>query len=167
MLCNDIFQDKASKGDRAKRIQELIVKDLDISLPKLGRSVEERVYILLDYLRNQEREDSTSLSKDGLNKLVTLLVKFKPGLNDIVRAEFEIQEEEVLQAEILNDYGIGPRDLLYLFPRKELVDFAKQNKISSRGNVVLNVIDIFRNIDDLYLEKLCGNWLQRYKHLKR
>lgn len=152
LLFNDIFQDKVSKGDRAKRIQELITKDLDISLPKLGRSVEERVYILLDYLRNQEKEDSTSLSKDGLSKLVSLLVEFKPGLNDIVRAEFEIQEDEVMQAEILGDYRIGPRDLLYLFPKKELVEFAKQNTISSRGNVVLNIIDSFRNVDDLFLE---------------
>ena len=147
-----MFQDKVSKGDRAKRIQELITKDLDISLPKLGRSVEERVYILLDYLRNQEKEDSTSLSKDGLSKLVSLLVEFKPGLNDIVRAEFEIQEDEVMQAEILGNYGIGPRDLLYLFPKKELVEFAKQNTINSRGNVVLNIIDSFRNVDDLFLE---------------
>ncbi len=65
LLKNEIFQDKVTKGDRAKRIQELITKDLDISVPKLGRSLEERIYILLDYFRNQEKEDSTSLSKDG------------------------------------------------------------------------------------------------------
>ena len=57
-----------------------------------------------------------------------------------------------MQADILNDYGIGPRDLLYLFSKKELVEFAKQNKINSRGNVVLNIIDSFRNVKDLYLE---------------
>jgi len=91
LLCNDIFQDKVSKLDRAKRIQDLIIKDLDISLPKLGRSVEERVYILLDHLRNQEKEDSTSLSKDGLNKLVSLLVGFKPDLNNVVSAVLNIQ----------------------------------------------------------------------------
>lgn len=152
LLSNDIFQDKVTKADRAKRIQDLIAKDLDISLPKLGRSLEERIYILLDYLRNQEKEDSTSLSKDGLGKLVSLLVEFKPDLNTVVRDEFEIQEDDVTQAEILSDYGIGPRDLLYLFPKKELVEFAKKNKINFRGNVVLHIIDSFRNIDDLYLE---------------
>jgi hypothetical protein len=152
LLSDDIFQGMVSKGDRAKRIQDLITKDLDISLPKLGRSLEERVFILLDYLRNQEKEDSTSLSKDGLNKLVSLVVEFNPDLNKVVKDEFEIQEDEVMQAEILSDYGIGPRDLLYLFPKKELVELAKQNKINSRGNVVLHIIDSFRNIDDLYLE---------------
>ena len=110
LLSDDIFQGMVSKGDRAKRIQDLITKDLDISLPKLGRSLEERVFILLDYLRNQEKEDSTSLSKDGLNKLVSLVVEFNPDLNKVVKDEFEIQEDEVMQAEILSDYGIGPRD---------------------------------------------------------
>ncbi|MCK5162766.1 MAG: hypothetical protein KAQ72_03565 [Desulfobacula sp.] len=152
LLKNEIFQDKTTKGDKAKRIQELITKDLDISVPKLGRSLEERIYILLDYFRNQEKEDSTSLSKDGLTKLVALLVEFKPDLKKIVKAEFELQEDEVMQADLLTDYGIGPRDLLYLLPKKELVEFSKQNKINSRGNNVLNIINSFRNIQDLYLD---------------
>lgn len=152
LLSNDMFQDKVSKGDRAKRIQELITKDLDIFIPKLGRSLEERIYILLDYLRNQEKEDSTSLSKDGLSKLVSLLVEFKPDLNKIVKAEFELQEDEVMQADLLTDYGVGPRDLLYLLPKEELVEFSKHNQINSRGNNVLNIIDSFRNIQDLYLD---------------
>jgi len=152
LLSNDLHQNKASKGDRAKRIQELISKDLDISLPKMGRSLDERVYNLLDHLRNLEKEDSTSLSKDGLGKLISLLVEFKPDLNKIVRFDFEMQEDEVLHADLLTDYGIGPRDLLYLLPKVELIEFCKQNKINSRGNHVLNIIDSFRNIQDLYLD---------------
>ncbi len=152
LLSNGIHQDKVSKGDRAKRIQELISKDLDISLPKMGRSLDERVYNLLDHLRNLEKEDSTSLSKDGLGKLISLLIEFKPDLNKIVRADFELQEDEILQADLLMDYGIGPRDLLYLLPKVELIEFCKQNKINSRGNHVLNIIDSFRNIQDLYLD---------------
>jgi len=152
LLCNDLFKEDVTKGDRAKRIQELIVKDLNIKLPKLGRSLEDRVGILLDYLRNQEKEDPTSLSKDGLAKLVALLLEFKSSLNNTVRTEFELQEEEVMHADILSDYGIGPRDILYLLQKPELIEFCKQNSINSRGNHVLNIIDSFRNIDDLYLD---------------
>ena len=96
---------------RAKRIQELIIKDLNIKLPKLGRSIEERVYLLLDHMRNQEKEDSTTLSKDGLTKLISLIVDFKPEVNKVIKEEFELQEDDVMQADIFNDYGIGPRDL--------------------------------------------------------
>ena len=38
LLSNDIFQDKITKGDKAKRIQELITKDLDITVLKIGRA---------------------------------------------------------------------------------------------------------------------------------
>ncbi len=152
LLNHDLYKDNISKSDRAKRIQELISKDLDISLSKMGRSLDERIYNLLDYLRNLEKEDSTSLSKDGLNKLISLLIEFKPDLNQIVKTEFELQDDEVLQADLLTDYSIGPRDLLYLLPKDDLIDFCKQNKINSRGNHVLNIINSFRNIQDLYLD---------------
>ena len=152
LLCNDIFQDKVNKSDRAKRIQELIAKDLDIQLPKLGRSLEERVYLLLDFLRNQEREDSTSLSRDGLSKLIKLLNEFKPDLGKLIRTEFELQEDDVMQVELLSDFGIGPRDLLYLLEKEDLIEFCKQNGINSRGNQIHNILNIFRNINDLYLD---------------
>jgi len=152
LLCNDLFQDKITKVERAKRIQELIVKDLDIKLPKSGRSLEERVHLLLDFLRNQEKEDTISLSKDGFSKLVSLLHAFKPELNKTIKAEFELQEDEVMHADLLTNYGIGPRDLLYLLKKKELIEFCKQNSINSRGNQILHIIDSFRNIDDLYLD---------------
>jgi len=152
LLCNDLFQEKVTKIDRAKRIQALITKDLNINLPKLGRSLNEKVYMLLDYLRNQEREDSTALSKDGFSKLISLLAEFKPDLIQIVKSEFELQEDEVMQADLLSNYGIGPRDLLYLLHKDDLIEFCKQNRINSRGNHVLNIIDSFRNIQDLYLD---------------
>lgn len=152
LLCDDIYQEKVSKLDRAKRIQDLIIKDLDLTLPKMGRSLEERVHILLDYLRNQEKDDTASLSKDGMSKLLSLLVEFKPDLNNIVKAEFELQDDDVMSFEVLTDYGIGPRDLLYLIPRTELVKFCKENNINSRGNQVLNIINSFRNMRDLYLD---------------
>jgi len=152
MLNSDIFQDKMTKPDRAKRIQDLIIKDLDITLPKMGRSLEERIALLLDYLRNQEKDDTGSLSKDGLSKLISQLVEFKTDLNNIVKAEFELQDDDVMSVEVLSDYGIGPRDLLYLVSKQELIQFCKANEISSRGNHVLNIINNFRNMRDLYLD---------------
>ena len=103
-------------------------------------------------MRNQEKEDSTTLSKDGLTKLISLIVEFKPEVNEIIKEEFELQEDDVMQADIFSDYGIGPRDLLYLLKKEELIGFCKQNAIKSRGNHVQNIIDSFRNIQDLYLD---------------
>ncbi len=152
LLTDDLHNPKMTKFDRAKRIQDLILKDLNIDLPKMGRSLEERVYILLDYLRNQEKEDTTSLSKDGLAKLLSLLVEFKPNLNEIVKTEFEIQNDDVMNADLLSDYNIGPRDLLYLLSKNDLIEFCKINKINSRGNQIAHTINSFRNVQDLFLD---------------
>ncbi|MDD9302094.1 MAG: hypothetical protein HUK40_07010 [Desulfobacter sp.] len=152
LLTEDIYKKGVTKVEKPKRIQNLILKDLNIDLPKMGRSLEERVCILLDFLRNQEKEDTTSLSKDGLSKLLSLLIEFKPDLNQVVKLEFEIQNEDVMHAGLLNDYNIGPRDLLYLIPKKDLIEFCKKNQINSRGNLIRNIISSFRNIQDLYFD---------------
>lgn len=152
LLSEDMHKDATTKVERAKRVQTLVLNDLDIDLPKMGRSLEERVYILLDHLRNQEKEDTTSLSKDGLSKLLSLLVEFKSDLNQIVKSEFEIQNDDVMNADLLSDYNIGPRDLLYLIPKKDLSEFCKINSINSRGNLIRNIISSFRNVQDLYYD---------------
>jgi hypothetical protein len=57
-----------------------------------------------------------------------------------------------MSSEVLTDYNIGPRDVSYLLKREELVDFCKKYGIKSRGHLVYNIINSYRNITDLYLE---------------
>lgn len=152
LLTSDIFREKVTKADRAKRIQEFIIKDLKIDLPKAGRSLEEKVTNLIIYFNELERDDTTSLSRDGYEKLLNLLKEAIPNINKRIKEEFEIQDEDVMSSEFLADYNIGPRDVIYLLKREELLDFCKKNGIKSRGNLVSNIINSFRNIQDLYLE---------------
>ena len=152
LLTSDIFREQVTKADRAKRIQEFIIKDLKIDLPKAGRSLEEKVTNLIIYFNELERDDTTSLSRDGYEKLLNLLKEAIPNINKRIKEEFEIQDEAVMSSEFLADYNIGPRDVIYLLKREELLDFCKKNGIKSRGNLVSNIINSFRNIQDLYLE---------------
>jgi len=152
ILTNDIFTEKVAKVDRAKRIQEFIVKDLEIELPRTGRSLEEKVANLIKYFNELEQDDTSSLSRDGYEKLLNLLKESIPNVNKRIKEEFEIQNEDVMTSEFLSDYNIGPRDVIYLLKREELLSFCKTNNIKSRGNLVANIINSFRNIQDLYLE---------------
>jgi hypothetical protein len=152
LLTSDIFREQVTKADRAKRIQEFIIKDLKIDLPKAGRSLEEKVTNLIIYFNELERDDTTSLSRDGCEKLLNLLKEAIPNINKRIKEEFEIQDEDVMSSEFLADYNIGPRDVIYLLKREELFDFCKKSGIKSRGNLVSNIINSFRNIQDLYLE---------------
>ncbi len=159
LLSTDIFKDDALKSDRAKRILNLIEKDLELELSKVGRSLEERISLIVGYYKEFEKDDTISLSKDGYRNLLNLLAEFSPKLNDMVRNEFELQDESAMNPEFLTDYSIGPRDVIYLLTKDELREFCKKNGISSRGNLVANIINHFRDVQDLFIEnfELLGN----------
>ena len=93
LLSNDIFKDDVSKSDKAKRIEDLITKELELDLSKMGRSLEERVSLVIEYDKDFERDDTISLSRDGYRNLLNLMVEFSPKLNEMVRNEFELQDE--------------------------------------------------------------------------
>ena len=57
-----------------------------------------------------------------------------------------------MNPEFLTDYNLGPRDIIYLLTKDELKEFCKQNGISSRGNLISNIINQYRDIQDLYIE---------------
>jgi hypothetical protein len=152
LLTIGIFAEKITKPDRAKRIQQLITKDLEIDLDRIGRSLEEKVDNIVKYYNDEEKDDTTSLSRDGFEKLLQQLKEFDPNTNNQIREEFELQHENVMSSELLADYNIGPRDVIYLKKREALVEFCKKYGVKWRGNVVSNIIHSFRNIQDLYLE---------------
>ncbi len=154
MLLNDIHREGTSKTDRAGRIQLLLEKELEIDVPKYGRSLEQKVQTLVEYFRAQERDESASLSADGYGKLLHNLREQLPVVNDRLKEDFELQPDDVMSAELLSSYSIQPRDVLYLLTKAELKDFCTAQEISSRGNLILNVLKKYRNIEDLLLENI-------------
>jgi len=151
-LTEIIFKPEIKKMDKINRIQSLMKAGLEIDPSKFGRSLEDKVSNLIKYLNELEKDESTSLSRDGYNSLLKDLKKTYPHQNKKVKEEFELQDEEVMSSELLDNYNIKPRDILYLLTRDELLRFCKAHKIKSRGNLVSNIIENYRNIDDLYIE---------------
>jgi len=152
LLTSGIFSEKIQKADRAKRIQNLMVKDLNVNLLVYGRSLEDKVENLIKYFNELEKDETKSLSRDGFETYLKQLKESIPDINNRIKDEFELQDEDVMFSEVLTDYHIGPRDVSYLLTRKELVDFCKKYGIKSRGNLVYNIINSYRDITDLYLE---------------
>ena len=69
-----------------------------------------------------------------------------------MKEEFELQDEDVLFSDLLDNYNIKPRDILYLLTKDEQQKFCKSHLIKSRGNLVSNIITNYRDINDLYIE---------------
>ncbi|MHA1657528.1 MAG: hypothetical protein ACTSUT_00175 [Promethearchaeota archaeon] len=152
LLTDIIFKPGASKTDKNKRLQLLMEKGLEIDTTGFGRSLEERVTNLIKYFNALDKDQTSSLSRDGFNSLLMNLKDTFPYLNKQIKEEFELQDENVMVSEILKNYNIQPRDILYLLTKTDLQKFCRSYQIKSRGNLITNIIQNYRNIDDLFIE---------------
>jgi hypothetical protein len=84
--------------------------------------------------------------------MVTELNISLPKFNKQVKEQFELQDDFVLNAKFLLDYNIKPRDILDLIEKNDLLSFIKDNGIKQRGDNITNIIDNYKDAENLYLE---------------
>ena len=92
------------------------------------------------------------MSIDGYDKLLKDLNASFHGLNQLVKDEFELQQENALSVDIMSEYNIKPLDILYLLPNSSLLEFCNVCTIKSRGNIRQNILSNYKDIENLYLE---------------
>jgi len=138
--------------DRKKFLNGLCEKGLKISPALRGVTIEEKTANLIKYFENVEKDEKVGISIDGYDKLLLEMSDQIPSLNSLVKTEFDFQEEKVLTSSYLLDYNIKPRDLLEILPENKLVDYCKPKEIKTRGDLILNILDVYKDADNLYLE---------------
>ena len=84
--------------------------------------------------------------------MLTELNQSLPKLNKQIKEQFELQEEYVLKADFLLDYNIKPRDILDLIVKPNLTIFIKAFGIKQRGDDILNILEHYKDVENLYLE---------------
>lgn len=151
-LINGIFRDDVNKTDRRATINELIEKRLRIDEKIKGASLEAKVENLITYFKNREQDGALTISVNGYEKLLKDVKGHIPKLNSIVREEFELQEEDVIKAKFLLTYNIRPSDVLYLLTDDEVKDFCNSQSISIRGNEIQNILDEYKDVENLFVE---------------
>lgn len=75
-----------------------------------------------------------------------------PEIAGQLRTVFELQEERIMSSGYLLDYNIKPRDILELLSHEELVKFCEAKAIKTRGDVIVNILDAYKDAENLYLE---------------
>jgi len=88
------------------------------------------------------------------------------GLNQIIKSEFELQEENVLKSGFLLDYNIKPRDILEIVSEKELGTFCQAKQIKTRGDLILNILEAYKDAENLYLENYVNIGFRNLSSLK-
>jgi len=141
----------STQNARKARLKD-IISYLELTPPVLGKTLDERVDILIEELKNNTENDARSLTDSGYVELLESLSGTKPSVNSRIREEFEISDMQEIEPEYLNILGITPLDVLYLYSNEEIKNLKDQIDFSVRGNHRLNIIEKFGNINDKLLE---------------
>jgi hypothetical protein len=165
LLLNDIYKDGITLTDKKKTLNELCEKGLLIQNLK-GSTLNEKIESLIQYFDNVEKDEKVGISVDGYEKMLSELHKSLPTLNKRMKDHFELQDEFVLKADFLLDYNIKPRDILDLIDKVEIDNFKKDNGVKQRGDDILNILEHYKDVENLYLENYENVAYRNYNVLK-
>lgn len=166
VLANDIYKEGAKVTEKKKIINELCDKELKISPSLKGFTLEDKISNLIKYFENIEKDEKVGISIDGYEKLLMELCENLPKLSSQVKSEFELQEENVFKSSYLLDYNIKPRDVLEIIPEKELDEFCKLKGIKTRGYIIRNILDAYKDSENLYIENFENIGYRNFTALK-
>ena len=151
LLLEDIYKPGSTLTEKKKTLNELCEKGLNISNLK-GSTLDDKISSLVQHFENVERDEKVGISLDGFDKLLSELNQSLPKLNKQIKDQFELQDEFVLKADFLLNYNIKPRDILDLILKPDLTNFIKNNGIKQRGDDILNILEYYKDVENLYLE---------------
>lgn len=151
LLLDDIYKHGSTLTEKKRVLNELCEKGLNISNLK-GSTLDDKISSLIQHFENVERDEKVGISLDGFDKLLSELNETLPKLNKQIKDQFELQDEFVLIADFLLDYNIKPRDILDLILETDLTKFLKDNGIKQRGDDILNILEHYKDVENLYLE---------------
>jgi len=152
MLMMDLHKEGTKITEKKKFIHDFCDKSLKISPALKGSLIEEKIANLIKYFEEIERDEKIGISVDGYEKMLVEMGEVLPGINQKLKNEFELQEEQVLKSGYLLDYNIKPRDILEIVTEKDLDAFCQAKQIKTRGDLILNILDAYKDAENLYLE---------------
>ncbi len=151
LLKIDIHKDGVNLTERKRFLNTIVEKGLGIVHLK-GTTLGAKIDNLVTFFSEVEKEEKVGISIEGYNKLLLDLGAIIPKVSGLVKSEFELQEEEVLNSNLLLDYNIKPREILELLPPGELKRFCEKSEISTRGNEIMNILNSYKDSKNIELE---------------
>lgn len=166
ILINDIHKEETKVSEKKKLINHICDKGLKISPALKGTTIEEKIDNLIRYFEEVERDEKVGISIDGYEKLLIDMNEKLTKFNTQIRNAFELQDENVIKSNYLLDYNIKPRDILEIINEKDLETFCKFKEVKTRGNLVQNILDAYKDAANLYLENYANIGFRNLKVLK-
>lgn len=152
LLSNALYKDGTNLTDKKKFVNDIWNKGLKIEAPLRGVTLEEKINNIIDYFEELEKDEKVGISIEGYDKLLIDLETTLPNYKMIVFRAFEVPEDTVLNSGNLLDLNIKPRDILDLLPAIDLKTFIAEQNLKSRGDLVLNILDAYKDAENLMIE---------------
>ncbi len=166
ILSAEVFKDGTNLSEKKKFINDFWKNRLNIQVSLKGVTLEDKISNLILYFENREKDEKVGISVDGYAKLLVELNETLPKLNKQIKNAFELQDEFVLKSDFLLNYNIKPRDILDLISDKDINHFIAERGLKTRGDKVLNILDNYKDAENLYLENYENIGYRKYNELK-
>jgi hypothetical protein len=152
MLINGVHKEGVNLTEKKRFLNELWENGLKISESLRGTTVEEKVDNIIGFFEELEKDDKVGISIEGYEKLLIDLSENLKTFRKLVLKEFEKPEETVLDSSTLLDLNIKPRDILDIIPVDDLKTFVVARGLKSRGDLVHNILDAYKDAENLMIE---------------
>ncbi|WMN11957.1 hypothetical protein QYS49_31900 [Marivirga salinae] len=152
LLTTDIYKDGTKLSDKKLFLNDLFENGLNTNKSLKGSTIEEKVENIIQYFDEIDRDERVGISLEGYEQLLNDLNSTLPKSNELLKNEFELQDNNVLNSEYLLDFNIKPRDVLEVIDTTDLNKFCVKLEIKTRGNTILNILESYKDAENLSLE---------------
>lgn len=147
ILSKEIYDEDETLNNRKERIKG-VIEDLGLSLPRQGVTVDDRIDLMIESIKNSSEKEFDHLSISGFSELLKTLEVTEPSVIFRLREEFEIEDREELSTETLRALSISPLDILYLYNNDEIKKIRDGFGLSNRKNPRVAIIEHFASAND-------------------
>lgn len=152
LLKSELHKDGTTLTDKKKFINGIWENGLKVNSSLKGVTIEEKIENIIGYFEELEKDEKVGISIEGYDKLLIDLEATLPIYKKLVFNEFEMSEDTVLNSNNLLDFNIKPRDILDILSITDLKTFVTAQQIKSRGDLVFNILDAYKDAENLMIE---------------
>jgi len=165
IMMNDVHKDGTNLTEKKKFITDFALKGLGLKSLK-GTTLDDKFNSLIKYFELIEKDEKIGISAEGYDKLLIELKEELPNIEKLVKVEFEIEEDNIFSSNFLLDYNIKPRDILDIIPSKDIETFCQNKNLKQRGDKITNILEGYKDSENLYLENYENIGYRDYSTLK-
>lgn len=151
LLSVDMHLPEDNQNQRKERLKQLIT-DLEIDTDKLGTTLDERTQLIVSSLADATDKEFDSLSASGFKELLKTLEEHFPAIIQVIKSQFELEENEVVDTDKLRALSITPYDILYLLSNDEIKTVRDSMSLPKRGNPRFAILECFANATDKLID---------------